>query len=93
MISSRRRWRCSGASTSESRLDGRQLAQAFHSQCEKLGIRLKDQSNIIMVDANHDDVLYASECTVMEIDRFFGHRPATDTMIKIVNPVLHREKY
>lgn len=76
-----------------SRLDDSQLAKAFQGQLEKLDLWMREQDNFEVLNVNHGEVLYDSERAVVEVDRFLGHGLDVDAMIKIVNPLLHRQKY
>jgi hypothetical protein len=73
-------------------LDDVQLVKVFHEHLQKLHAWLQDQDNFTVLYVNYNDILSYPESTVTEVHRFLGYGLDTEAMIKVVDPLLYRQR-
>jgi hypothetical protein len=73
-------------------LDGSQVVRVFQDQLQKLEVWLGGRENFVLLNVDYNHVVTDPTSAVSEVDRFLGFGLDTAAMIKVIDPLLYRQR-
>jgi hypothetical protein len=73
-------------------IDGAQLARLFHGHLKKLDEWIQNQENFSVLSVSYNDIVNDPERIVTDIDQFLGGKLDTQSMAKVLDPSLYRQR-
>ena len=73
-------------------LDEARFNELFTKELNRVTGWLKDQPNFTTIDVDYNRILEDPEPQVMAVNRFLGAALDTNAMIRIVDPMLYRQR-
>ena len=73
-------------------LDESQVVRMFQDQLQKLEVWLSGRENVASLNVEYNDVVTDPTTAVLRVDRFLGFSLDTAPMIKVLDPLLYRQR-
>jgi hypothetical protein len=73
-------------------LDESQVVRMFQDQLQKVEVWLSGRENVASLNVEYNDVVADPATAVLRVDRFLGLSLDTAPMIKVLDPLLYRQR-
>jgi hypothetical protein len=73
-------------------LDESQVVRVFQDQLQKLEVWLSGRENFVLLNLDYNDVVTDPTTAVLNVDQFLGSGLDTAAMIKVLDPLLYRQR-